>query len=689
MEINKLKGKWFVADTETTGLVEDLKKQGENAKLHNLAVIDVNDMLNNDSVMSEKITLFHAETKEQKKIIQDFFDQGVTLIMHNAIGYDSVALEVLGYDVSKVTFIDTYALSLYLYLERPRHGLEYWGIDLGVEKPIVKDWKNLTQKDYDNRVIEDVKINYLLYKKIRKDLEELYSIEDSDDLFFNHKIIRYLNSKMDQLKQQEKNKFLIDVDLCVKTIEEYELLIQEKNEALKKSMPKVPIVKKANRPKKPFKKDGTLSATGEKWKEITDVAGVSFDFEQHINIIDGYSDPNPNSHSQVKDWLFSLGWKPCTYKFSKDEEGNDKKIPQIYIKDSGGEVTPSIEKLVEENEALKDLTGKSVISHRLGVLKGFLSSIDDENMVCASASGFTNTLRLKHKKPLVNLPSVNKPYSSAIRACLKAKEGKVLYGSDLSGLETILKLNYQLPYDPKFVKEQQSDDFDPHLAIAIEANIVTQAQSDFYKIAKEGFPEEKYESSEELKSLLLLVGDAKKTKIVEISGFRHIGKQANYSCQYNAGAKAVSRSADIPLQVAQKVVSAYRQKNWSISAIAKDQDLQKKSTGTWLKNPLNGFFYYIKAEKDVFSTLVQGSGSFILDLWISFCFKLRKERGIDFDLLATFHDELIFEIDDTETMKLKIKELADDALVMVNNLLKLTIPIKSSFDYGYKYSDIH
>ena len=90
-------------------------------------------------------------------------------------------------------------------------------------------------------------------------------------------------------------------------------------------------------------------------------------------------------------------------------------------------------------------------------------------------------------------------YGSDVRSCMVAREGKVYLGSDLSALENIIKFNLQLPHDRSYVESQLSDDFDPHLDIAVEAGMLTQSQVDFYKIEKEGFPKENYEISKELK----------------------------------------------------------------------------------------------------------------------------------------------------------------------------------------------
>ena len=47
-----------------------------------------------------------------------------------------------------------------------------------------------------------------------------------------------------------------------------------------------------------------------------------------------------------------------------------------------------------------------------------------------------------------------------------------------------------MPYDPEYVKSQQSEDFDPHLSIALMGGLVTEDEMSFFKIIKEGFPKD-------------------------------------------------------------------------------------------------------------------------------------------------------------------------------------------------------
>ena len=191
-------------------------------------------------------------------------------------------------------------------------------------------------------------------------------------------------------------------------------------------MPKVPEYTKRIRPAKPFKKDGTLSSTGEKWKQLCEEAGVDFDYEGEIKKVKCYNEPKPSSSSQVKDWLFSLGWIPETFKYVKNPDGTERKIPQVYVQGTGGQVCESIEKLAEEHEEIQHLVGLGVLSHRKSCVNGFLDSLVYGKYVEASANGFTNTLRLKHRKPCVNLPSSRVVYGESVRSCLVAREGMLL-----------------------------------------------------------------------------------------------------------------------------------------------------------------------------------------------------------------------------------------------------------------------
>lgn len=418
----------------------------------------------------------------------------------------------------------------------------------------------------------------------------------------------------------------------------------------------------------------------------------------------------------------------------------------------------------------------------------------------------------------------------------------VLLGSDLSSLENRLKFHFQMPLDPDFVNAQMSDDFDPHLAIAVMAGLLTQDEENFYKVVKEGFDPERY-MTDTLAEMLAWDDETKEVEIKRIAKVRAAGKQANYACvpttykvstpqglknwedlsvgdevwgsdvygrrirtriqhihhykdaqtvglmmdgeevhstrnhrwlksaggvqymttqdildnvdegwivslvltpvlrgdmgvyrshsegyslvgefvedvfclttesgnfemalpsgklmltgncQYGAGAKTVARSAKVSLEVGKQLVEGYRELNWSVDVIANNTSIKKTSFGDFQLNPLNRMYYPLKTAKDRFSTLIQGSGSYVLDLWLMFCNKrfnqamkagLLKFRPM---LLANIHDEQVIEIH-KENSELA-RKIVSDAIGDVNKAMKLSVDLGCDIQFGDCYSEIH
>ncbi len=668
--------KIYASDIETSGLTHHLIEQGDEAKLHNLCAYNIE---------NQETYLFNGT---QRDTIEKFLDREIIMIMHNGICYDKNALKILGYNVDKVHFVDTLALSWYLDLKRDKHGLESYGDEFGVPKPEIKDWKDLTQEDYNHRVREDVKIQYRTYKKLKGMFEELYGTM-TDYEFCTHRVVKYLNYKMEQLSEQQETRIRVDVPKAKDLVIMFEGLLDEKITQLAKVMPKVPVYAKHTKPAKPFKKDGSMSTTGEKWKALTEKAGVEFDYDGEIKTIKDYNDPNPSSSAQVKSWLDSMGWIPETFKYLKDVDGGERKIPQIYVQGTGGQICPSIERLSEENPDVEALVGLGVIKHRKGVVQGFLDSLIFGEYIEAGANGFTNTLRLKHRKPFVNLPSSRVNYGEDVRGCLIARENTKFACSDLSSMENLWSFNYQMPYDPDYVMSQQSEDYDPHLNLAKAGGLITEDEVNFFKIESKGYPKENYPMTVTLKNMLNLTSDEKSSLIKSISKKRGIGKNCGYALQYSCGVPTLARTAKISEKEARVIYKAYKKLNWSIDAIAKDQIRKTVSHGMYQWNPYSKIWCHLKTEKDSYSTLVQSSGAFLLDIWLKFIDNIKKERGLkcEIRLCAQAHDEHLQEFDGVSEDV--VFEIYAEALDKVNNYLKVEIPFGCDTQFGMKYSEIH
>jgi DNA polymerase I-like protein with 3'-5' exonuclease and polymerase domains len=281
-----------------------------------------------------------------------------------------------------------------------------------------------------------------------------------------------------------------------------------------------------------------------------------------------------------------------------------------------------------------------------------LDAVDEDGYIQAQIAGLTNTLRFKHKTA-VNLPGVDKPYGKIIRGALTAPEGYELCGSDMSSLEDRLKQHYIWPHDPDFVKEMMKPGFDPHLDLALAAGVVTEKQVLLYK-------------SGEDKS---------------IAPARRKYKTGNYALQYQCGVSRLALSVGVPEKEAQVIYNAYWKRNWAIKEVAKEQEIKTVKGQMWLKNPINGFWYSLRYEKDIFSTLVQGSASYVFDLWVQ---TFREKRP---QLTGQFHDEVVLCV--KKGFREQAEKLLRDAIAAVNNQLKLNRELGIDVQFGARYSDIH
>jgi len=571
-----------------------------------------------------------------------FFEEATILIGHNIVRYDIPAVEkILGVKVS-ATLVDTLAVSWYINHTRPKHGLEGYGEYYNVKKPEITDWENLTKEEYAHRCNEDVKINVRLWRDLDIKLSKLYP-----DV--NHKwdLLNYLTFKMQCAAEQESLKWKLDVDKANKYLAEWGDMKEDKIEQLAEAMPKRVLTKVQQRPKVMYKKDGELSSHGERFEELRKEYRQPENVQSFV-VKTGEVRGNPSSPEQVKDWLYSIGWVPRTFKFVRGSDDQEKQIPQIRRE---GELCPSVKDLVSEDPAVSILDGLSVLSHRISVLKGMVDH-EVDGYVQATVAGMTNTLRFKHAKPLVNIPSVEKPYGKEIRGCLTAPEGYTLCGADMTSLEDTTKRHYMKPLDPNYVAEMSKEGFDPHLDLAKHAGIITQEDID------------KHNSGEKsLKSL------RKNYKVV------------NYSATYGVGAAKLSRETGMSKKEAQKLLDAFWSRNWSVQKVATTLRKRELFGGMWVQNPVSGFWYSLRSEKDRFSTLNQGTGVYCFDNWVKKC----REKGIK--TVGQFHDEIIAlvkEGDQIETamnMNYSIQEL--------NEQLKLNVDLGVDAQFGKTYAEIH
>lgn len=711
-----------VVDIETDNLLDDL------TKMHIVGI----------KLDDKDVTTIEGDNHERiKKMLSYHISNNIPIVGHNFIGFDVPAMEkVLGIDLSDLMVIDTLWLSYYLNINNKSHSIETLikEYDTDVEKYIVDAgaWEDLSWEDAVARVTSDVEANTIIWEDFKSRLIDMYTLAkeqidagnvggkrvSKDEVIYLdslkdvaleehiNKILTFIMFKADCARLQEKTRWKVDVEYLKESRDKLLTMREDAKGKLEGLMPPVPQYRKCLPPKKPFKKNGELSVTGQRWENLkaqlssgeTDEYGNPLAKVVEQGVIHSYvgvNPPNLGSHQQVKDFLFSKGWEPETFDYKKDKEAldewfsnkppkgashfvwqawkddkpKDRAVPQVTVEvDDEKELCPSVKKLISKVPELVVLEDYSTITHRYNLAEGFLRDVSKDGYLKARIGGMTNTLRSKHRE-IVNLPKAEKLYAEFVRGSLIAEKGYALIGSDLKSLEDRVKHHFMIPYDPKYVEQMSGEDYDPHIAMAIQSGMITEEDAVYYR-------EHKHDKDDD--------------RVGEIAFRRAKGKTANYAYVYGSGAATVARSAEIPLKEAEQLREAYWKINWSVLEIAKDQvDITDSLGRRWLVNPINGFLYSVRSDKDIFSTLIQGTGSFFFDCWIDNILTEMENRWNNKTLTGSFHDEGVFKVRDSEKAIDSVCEVIKASIEKVNTTYLLRRKLGCDTQVGYRYSEIH
>jgi len=482
------------------------------------------------------------------------------------------------------------------------------------------------------------------------------------------RFLNYMQFKQECMQYQFENPIRLDMDLAVSSRDTLLQQQEEKVEQLKQAMPKVKKTKWQNKPKNTHKLDGTLSVAGENWYKACKENGLNPATvkEDKLKVFSHWEDPNPNSSDQVKSWLYELGWKPCTYKFVRDKAtGDERQIEQVR---KDGELTPSVLRLKEDTPEVEILEGLTIIQHRLGIFQGFIDCAirecdripvlrsetlevgEPKYYLRAEIGGLTNTLRFKHKKPLVNLPGVDRPWGKEVRGCLIADEGEVFIGADMTSLEDTTKRHYIYPLDPYYVEEMSKEGFDPHLDLALHAGAITKQQLEDHKSGKQ-----------------------------PLDMLRKKYKAANYSCVYGVGKAKLARETGMSQKEAAKVIEDYWKRNWAVKKVAQDQFTKEVGGYTWLKNPVSGFWHELRYDKDRWSTTNQSTAVYVFDSWLA------RARLKGYNGAMQYHDETAASVADES----RSREALKYGLNKLNEDLNLNVSFGIDVKTGRDYHEVH
>jgi len=189
-----------------------------------------------------------------------------------------------------------------------------------------------------------------------------------------------------------------------------------------------------------------------------------------------------------------------------------------------------------------------------------------------------------------------------------------------------------------------------------------------------------------LSELQNLSPEKQKELYKKLSGIRKTLKSANFGFQYGAGGKKVAELIKQKTSEGVKLHRLYWKLNYSIKEVANSCEIKKLGNDTWLYNPLNGFWLWLKADKDRFSVLNQNSGVYCFDVFLKILIDKIKKHKLKINM--QYHDEFILIV--PKHIEKEVVQLINDSIIKTNNVLTLEgVSIEIDVQTGSNYSQIH
>ena len=356
------------------------------------------------------------------------------LVGHNIIGYDLVVLKHLkGWVPNPKTVIyDSWIMSQTLRYKRGHlHGLEGWGAFLGYPK-IKFDRFHEYSKEMLTYGIRDVSLNVKVYARL---VEEAKSTIKINPLFKKglHVEMQFamIESDIRQYGWRFNEK---QARILLKEMHERMLSIEEEVN------PQIGLVcmkvDKADEFKEPvFKKNGEYALSTAKWFGLDPKNALTDD-----RVVDGdycrveFEPGRLSSDKVLKAWLYSIGWEP--------DDWNVKKVGRNFVQTSPKLTESSLEKLGPIGMRVSEY---GTVSNRHGVLNGWLKEIEYDGRLHGRMWTIgTPTFRCRHEV-IANLPKVQTTkagdpirgieggYGWDMRSLLLPRDGWVVVGADSAG----------------------------------------------------------------------------------------------------------------------------------------------------------------------------------------------------------------------------------------------------------------
>ena len=599
------------------------------------------------------------------------------LIAHNGIAFDMPLLDKLyGWVPNDSTTVvwDTLVMSRLLHPDRAPvagtrapHGVEAWGKRFGRWKPDHSNWFCYTHAML-HRCSEDVEIQFMILQHLMKEAEMKDGLLDifdkksyagpcnwADAMYHEHMSATIM-------KEQEDNGCDFNSQRAEEYVSTLTSIIETSSAGVLQFTNSKPSAKGVE-VKRPFKNNGDLSKAVLDWY---------LDDDESLHSVGGpftrvdWNELNLGSEKQLKEWLYTIGWEPDAWNFSKTEVDGDGNP----VRTSPKLTDTSLSKLPHGIGDM--LIKRSKSRHRRSQIQGWIDNTREDGRIEAQANPIgTPTCRMRHRivanvpKPNVyeNKEDKDDPrngtliwypeesdvfFGTEMRSLFQAKEGRVLVGRDASGLELRCFAHYL--NDPEYTEILLKDDI--HIHNQKMAGLPTRGNA--------------------------------KTFI--------------YAFLYGAGAK---RLGDIVLPDgtdAQKTAAGQEMKERFLAANPKldalIKEVRKASDRGWLRG-LDGRKLHMRTQygriqrSKALNTLLQGAGAIIMTRARVSLWKEIQEKGWEYQArkVLDYHDEETYEVIPKLSEELRVTMI--ESVVNAGLYYNLNLPLDADARIGKTWAEIH
>lgn len=641
------------------------------------------------------------------------------ICFHHGLGYDIfVIMFILGVEYSvgpdslegrKVTFIDTHYMSMFLNPDREGHSIEYFGDKLGMEKidfrqdlidigflasnaPDGEQFKRYHPL-MDKYCERDTLIGGMVFKSLVKEWAEVYgSFEGIIPAYRCGQKSFYLMSC------QELAGWKFDTKLAEELVIKIKAMMEELRASVEPQLPTRELKKTEEKdykmPAKPFKKDGTYSASWEKFAEkhqAKQVSDTEWNFYGKIvkveanKVLDVKKPMEMANQEQMKDYFLESGWKPTLWNFKRGPDGKPlrdpatRKLIQTSPKiQEAGKLCPNLEEM--EGDLVKQVVKWLSLRNRLSVLEGWMSNprLQYDGRIGAGRTGIASSHRQRHKT-VVNVPKADPKVllGNEFRSLWTSEEGFMIAAGDAGALEGRVQGHHTFKYDNGATAEE-----------LLKGDVHSKNAYAFYgKIYKD--VEKIYNSPNFNKEL------------PEWKPYRNKSKNGYYAIMYGAGAPKVASTLGIPEKYGREALDSFWEANPGTAKLRENLEKYWETRGKSKYLPaIDGRQLITRKKSALLNTIFQSCGGIamdyaccFMDAWLGkmywddrrrpyYVYKEHIVRRICYQ-----HDEMEFECE--EAVAEEIARMIEKSIAKAGEYLRLNIPLVGEGKTGYNWKEVH